>query len=236
MKNYKINFDYINNKKSKTIVFLHGWKGQKEIFNFYVHFFNNNYNIINFDLYGFGESALPKPVFSIYEYALNIYLVLAKIKTDEITLICHSFGCRIALILASVFNLTINNLIILDGAGIKPKFNLLVWGKIKLYKIAKILKFKSNCFGSKDYKNSKEIINTFVKIVNEHLNYLLSGIKSKTLIIWGSRDKETPLYMARIIYKSIAKSQIEILEGSHFLFLEKKLYVCNKILKFINSK
>jgi pimeloyl-ACP methyl ester carboxylesterase len=59
--------------------------------------------------------------------------------------------------------------------------------------------------------------------VNEDLSKFAKFIKCKTLIVWGERDFETKLYMARKLKRLIKNSKLIIIKGAgHFSFLEKK--------------
>lgn len=53
-------------------------------------------------------------------------------------------------------------------------------------------------YGSRDYAAlSPEMRKTFVKVVGYDQSALLSHIKNPTLLIWGDRDTETPLWMGQ---------------------------------------
>ena len=110
---------------------------------------------------------------------------------------------------------------IVDGAGIKPKKTLKKRLKEWQYKIYRAMGLPVEKFGSDDYRalrNKKKKV--FVRIVNEDLAYLLPHIKSETLIVWGKDDRETPLYMARRLKEGITGSEIVLLNGGHFAYLE----------------
>ena len=63
---------------------------------------------------------------------------------------------------------------------------------------------------------------SFIKIVNEHLNGVLKKVKNRTLIISGSEDKETPPYFAKTFFKKIKNSELYFVNGGgHFCFLER---------------
>ena len=63
---------------------------------------------------------------------------------------------------------------------------------------------------------------TFVKGVGYDQSALLSHIKNPTLLIWGDRDAETPLWMGQQMEKEIADSGLVVLEGgTHFAYLEQ---------------
>ena len=63
---------------------------------------------------------------------------------------------------------------------------------------------------------------TFVKVVNYDQSELLKHIKTPTLLLWGDRDTETPLWMGQKMEQDIADSALIVLEGgSHFAYLEQ---------------
>ena len=45
-KNEIVNYDFFNNKKSETILFLHGWGGNKFSFQQTINLLKNQYNIL----------------------------------------------------------------------------------------------------------------------------------------------------------------------------------------------
>ena len=48
-------------------------------------------------------------------------------------------------------------------------------------------------------------------------------IRVKTFIIWGSKDKETKIFMARKLHKLIENSKLFVFENAgHFSFLDDK--------------
>ena len=223
----KINYKYIkNNNKNTLLLFLHGWGCDMRSFKYFERSFCSNFSILTCDLYGFGKSELPTKDFDVYDYAKNLYMLVNNFKWDKIVIICHSFGFRLATILSSCFDLRIDKLIVTGGAGIKPRFNLKIKLKVLLYKMIfkKNIKIR-NKLGSNDFKNSNSNLkNVLVKVVNQHLDYLVKKIFVNTLLIWGNVDKETPLYMAKKINKYITNSKLKIIKGGHFAYLENKIY------------
>ena len=129
----KLNFDYINNGTDKIIVFLHGWGCSKNIWNKIINKLNN-VSILNIDLFGFGESDEPRDYFDTYEYSYQIFLLLKKLDIKNIVFVGHSFGGRLAILLSSIFDLSISGCVLTSSAGLN-KFNLVKWVKIKWYKM-----------------------------------------------------------------------------------------------------
>ena len=79
LNNLELNYTHIINKDSnQTVLFLHGWGCDGNIFKQYVENLQDKFNILVLDLYGFGQSIDPKPFFDIYEYAIQVYLLLKR--------------------------------------------------------------------------------------------------------------------------------------------------------------
>ena len=78
-------------------------------------------------------------------------------------------------------------------------------------------------YGSRDYAALSQTMRpTFVKIISEDLTPLLPQIKAPTLLIWGSNDTETPLWMGQTMEKEIVDAGLVVFDGgSHFAFLEE---------------
>ena len=231
----KINFKYLNKVDNDTLVlFLHGWGCSMESFKYFERFFSSQFNVLNVDLYGFGDSKLPLTDFGVYDYAKNIYLLLKKFKFNKLVIVCHSFGFRVATVLTTCFDLDVSSLIVTGGAGLKPRFNLKIKLKIIINKVLKKHFKKKNVSGSVDFNDANVALRkVLVKVVNQHLDYLVCKIKVKTVLFWGVNDKETPIYMAKKINKMIDNSRLKMLKGGHFAFLENKLYFAEASLNFI---
>ena len=243
MKYYPIN-SLIFGKGESYVLFLHGWGGSTNSFFNVAEKLSKNKKIILVDLYGFGESKYPEIVLDIYEYALQIYLMLKRKKITSLSIVAHSFGGRIAMLLASMFDLNIENLVLIDSAGIRPKHGIVYRLKVLRYKIAKIRalkkgksKTKLSKYGSDEYKKLNEVQKAgYVKIVNQDLTFVLKNIRSKTLLVWGSKDKSTPMYMAKIIQKNIQGSRLYVyLDSGHFCYLENYLNFVNLLKVFLKS-
>ena len=178
-----------------------------------------NYKNILIDFPPFGKSDEPKTQFDIFDYSNIASLILKKEGVKEFSIVSHSFGTRVAICLCNRYN--VNKLIITGGAGLKPKNKIKkIIRKIK-YKIIKIFN-KNAQVGSKDYKNLSFVMKkTFSSIVNYDLSNLAKNINAKTLIIYGNKDKETPIYMAKKFNKIIKNSKLIIYKNcGHFAYLQ----------------
>ena len=68
-------------------------------------------------------------------------------------------------------------------------------------------------------------------IVNQYLDYLLDKIKTPALIVWGEKDKDTPIYMCNKLHKKITNANRVVFKNcGHFSYIEN-IYKFNMALK-----
>lgn len=232
----KVHYRYIERGAKQTLVFLHGWGRSGEDFQEFVPLFDSH-NILLIDFPPFGESIFEKPFPSIFTYVNMLISLCEHLKIASADFISHSFGGRILILLSILNSSLVQKCIFVDSAGLKPKRNLKYKTKVLRYKIAK--KFhKKVCGGSRDYLAlSPDMKDLFKNIVNTHLDGFAKKIKKSSLIVWGEKDGETPLYMAKRLNKFIVGSKLVILKDcGHFAFLEKKLEFFDVVNKFLKEK
>ena len=209
------------------IVFLHGWGADKNSFLWVKNYFEN-YSLVFVDFPGFGESPEPQEPYNIFDYVCKLKDLLDEFDDlRSLTLVGHSFGGRVAIKFAFLFQNEYENfkVCLVDSAGLKPHRGLGYYFKVYKYKIYKKLfpNWKAlSKFGSQDYVKLSPIMKqTFVRVVNENSASYAKFISADTLIIWGSKDKETKPYMAKKLNKLIRNSKLVFIEGAgHFSFLD----------------
>jgi len=241
-----LHYDFTKtDKETETILFLHGFGGSVISLKGLQDKLSAEFNTLNLDLLGFGESDKVPASFTIYDYAKLVYDFLVALQIEKVNIVSHSFGGRIAIILAANYPELVSRLVLIDSAGVKPKFNFFTFFKIRYYKFLKqlvkceiIKKDYLKKFGSTDYKNlndnEKQV---FKRVIKEDLTPLLKHIKVPTLILWGSRDKSTPLYMAKKLKKHIKNSGMIVFSGAgHYSYIDE-FFKTQLILKsFLKSE
>ena len=77
---------------------------------------------------------------------------------------------------------------------------------------------------------------SFKLIVNEHLDEYAKKIITPTLIINGTRDKETPIYTAKKLNAYIKTSKLTLIrDAGHFAFIDKKDEFNQRVLEFLTD-
>ena len=241
--NLNINYEIFDERKdkedgSKPLLLLHGWMAQIESWApIYLHYAQTRpVYVIDFPGQS-GKSSKLKEAWGVPEYAemVKAFIKFCKIKGTDV--IGHSFGGRVIIYLSSKYQELFNKIILTDSAGIKPKFSFKRFTKIYSYKLAKFFykiimskeKYEAKLDemrkkrGSSDYSKLQSDVarQTFNKVINLDLTNELKNIENPVLLIWGENDKDTPLYMAKIIEKKVKDCGLVVIENAgHFSYLD----------------
>lgn len=224
-----------------TVLLLHGWGCDSTIFSFIQTGLSDKASLLVPDFPGHGKSGEPPAAWGVGEYAQQIVALMDELGIPQADIIAHSFGGRVGVYMAAHYPNRVNKLVITGGAGIRKPISQSQQKRQSRYKrytamlnAAKLFKPLHSAvdslqnalrqrYGSPDYiKLSPNMRGTFVKVVSEDLFPLLSQIQAPTLLIWGSEDTETPLWMGQQMEQAIPDAGLVIFEGrSHFAFVEE---------------
>lgn len=217
------------NGRGAELLFLHGWGADKNIFKLADKL--RGFTVTRVDFYGFGDTSAPPFPVNLDYFVSAVEEIMRFYNMEDVIVVGHSFGGRVAIKLAK--NSRVAGLVLVDSAGLKPKRTLGYYIKVGVYKILKKLKIAVS-MGSEDYKKlSGSMKKTFVNVVNEDLTKLTKSITQPTMLIWGEKDRVTPLYMMRKLEKNIKKHVSVIFENcGHFCFLEEPTRFYSLITEF----
>lgn len=239
IKNIDINYIQYG-KGKKNIVLLHGWGQNIEMMNPIGTKLENIATITVIDLPGHGGSSEPTEALTIYDYCDIVKALLDELKIKKPILIGHSFGGRISIIYASLYET--EKLILLGAPCIRKdtKPSLKVKFLKSLKKIPGLNKLEGVAkkhIGSRDYRNASEVMRQIlVNTVNEDLSECAKKIECPTLLIWGSNDTEAPLEEAQELETIMKDAGLVVYDGgSHYTYLEFLNPVCNVIKTFIKE-
>lgn len=232
----KILINHTQRGKGRDIIFLHGWGGSTASFSAAADVLSGGFRTTLVDFYGFGKTPSPGYPLRLDDFADSVADVVKYYGMREVTLVGHSFGGRVAVRVASKYGRLLNSLVLVDSAGIRPRRGLRYYGKIYSHKLKTFLGIPHEA-GSEDYRKLDDVgKQTFKNIVNEDLSRELYRITLPTLLIWGDKDRETPIYMAKRMYGRIAGSGLIILEGAgHFSYLEAHGLFCAVLAEFVSG-
>jgi pimeloyl-ACP methyl ester carboxylesterase len=72
--------------------------------------------------------------------------------------------------------------------------------------------------------------------IDEYFGDWLKVIDKKVLILWGKRDRETPLYMGKRYHKLLPSSKLIVFKrGGHFSYLDYPMETISLIKSYIGG-
>ena len=223
----------VKGKGEKTLLFLHGWGGSHASMMPLIDSLSDTYRCIAPDFYGHGQTGA-EHVYFLHDFIDGVKSILEEEGAEQVVVIAHSFGGRVALELA--LEQRIKALVIMDGAGVKPRPTLKRLARKCKYALKKLLRRDLSDCGSPDFRALSPLMKrTFVNIVNTYQDDALCGIKKPVLLIWGKKDRDTPPYMAHKMHKRIKNSRLVMLEGGHFCYLDEVRKTLSLIRNFVNG-
>jgi len=229
------NISYISIGTGEVILFLHGWGQNKEMMLPLIDELKYKYRCIILDLPGFGNSIFNNSK-NIDDYTEKIKEFLTENKLFPKYIVGHSFGGKIAIQYYLKYK-NISKIIIIASPVLKPKRRFKYYYKIYKYKLMKKFRIRSLKKGSRDYNNCpNEMKRFFINVVNKHYNKDVKNINVPVLLLWGNKDKEVPINRAKKLNKKINNSELHILDGTHFAYLENIEFTKLIIQKFLRGK
>jgi pimeloyl-ACP methyl ester carboxylesterase len=125
-------------------------------------------------------------------------------------------------------------MLLVDSAGIRPPRTLRWYWKVGL---AKVGKYAARLLGppgrrlqrmlvgrasSADYAAAGALRPTLVRVVNEDLTDRLPRVACPTLLVWGARDEDTPLWMGQRMEELIPDAGLVVFEGAgHYAYADE---------------
>lgn len=220
-----------------NILFLHGWGGNADSFapisQYLARITDSNgtsYRILTPTL-----PCPPAAVYTLEDYADDVDAYLQANGVARCVVVAHSFGARLVAVLYVRHPQLFTKIVITGGAGLPVRRG---WVRLKTgwYKFWRRLGVPMKG-GSADYRcldaNGKK---TFQNIVNRDLSTEFSQITAPVLLIWGARDKATPLSLCRRLARLIPHAQQRIYRhGGHFAYLEDAARFVRDVRNFIEG-
>ena len=118
-KDAKVYYEFKNGESQSPVILLHGWGRCSDDFNDLVKFYPHiSFLVIDFP--PFGKSSNDIEGWRLLTYAEMLISLCEELNIHSACIIGHSFGGRIAIIVASTCTF-VQNCILIDSAGIKPK-------------------------------------------------------------------------------------------------------------------
>ena len=235
--------------KERVVVCLPGWGDSTTAFDKLANVLKETYTVLSLDLPGFGGSQAPSQAWSLEDYANFTRDWLKKINVGKVyAIVSHSYGGSIAIAGIGDSKLDCERLVLLASAGVRDNKVL----KRKTVELAtKIAKYPTlvlprhyrrklrhkvyESVGS-DMLLLPRMEQTFKMIIREDVRPRARLINVPTLLIYGSKDDQTPVSYGRLLTAAIAGSNLEIIQGAgHFLLSDSAEQVSKLVKEFLNN-
>ena len=231
------------------VLVLHGWGASIEAVQPILAALREVATVYAVDLPGFGESDLPPEPWSSVEYARFVDALFEALDVDAATVIGHSNGGRVAIRLAVDFPDRVHKLVLVNSAGIRPRRTVRTRARIALFKAGKLAARVGGPPGaalqrrivrrvaSADYLDAGPLRGTLVRLVNEDLRDCLPHIRVPTLLIWGGRDRETPLAHGQLMERLIPDAGLVVFdEAGHYSYADAPASFARVVRYFMQTE
>lgn len=202
-----------------------------------------------------GASGRPAQTWGVPEFAAWVNAVTEALQLSPQTVVAHSFGGRVAIYLAAQYPSAVSRMVLTGAAGLIAPKSAAQEAELQRYqrqkqrletlkalplvgRYARVVQERlRDKRSSSDYKAlDEEMKKTFVRIITQDLRPMLKGIRQPTLLIWGDRDEETPLWMGKTMAEEIKDAALIIFEGrGHFAYLEEIARFARIVQAFITE-
>jgi len=229
-----------------VVVCLPGWGDTGASFSRLAEKLQTKYTILSLDLPGFGGTQAPPNGWGLKDYANFVSEWLKKLDVKNAhAVIGHSYGGAVAIYGLGDKDFAADKLILLASAGIRNKRS----ARKKILKVAakvakgpfyllpshKRRKLRNKFYGAigSDLTLLPHMELTFKRIIGEDVQTKAKELKLPTLLIYGNKDKDTPIADGRKLAVAIPNARLDIIDGGHFLHQEQADEAANLILEFL---
>jgi pimeloyl-ACP methyl ester carboxylesterase len=230
------------------VLVLHGWGASIDAVGSIVDGLADKIEVVAVDLPGFGESAEPPEPWDVGAYARFVVALTDELGLERFSLIGHSFGARIGIVIAATRPERIARMVLTGAAGLKPRRKPSYYGRVAVAKAGRVVGAVGGAPGrrlqdrmrrrvaSRDWLEATEAMRgTFRAVIAEDLSPHLPNIRASTLLVWGERDEDTPLWMGRRMEEAIPDAGLVVLEGGHYVYAERAAEFNRIALHFLSE-
>lgn len=178
------------------------------------------------DFCGFGQSAPLREPFSVGDYATWTKKAFAVLGIEKPHCIAHSFGCRVAVKMASADENAFDKLLLTGPAGVVLPRGWKYACKVKAYRFVKkiVPNYAEKHFGSAEYRSLSPLMKeSYKKIVNEDLRACAKNVQNQVLLVEGNQDNVTPMVEAKEYLQAFPNAKLRAIDGGHFAFVDNPI-------------
>lgn len=218
----------------RTIMFVHGYAGVAETWEYQIDHFAHEYRVVAPDLRGHGQSDAPFTQYTMAELVDDLdAIVEARELPDRFVLAGHSFGGSICVEYANAYPDRLDKLILIATAGEYPlpRIASLAY-RIPTAAFRPFWKYRPR-WNAEIHVMKRMMLNNMRKWQGWPL---LRNIRTPTLIITGERDTYFPRHVFEDVAKMVPTAEIiDISASKHKVQLERYQAVNRAIERFVSE-
>ncbi len=217
----------------RTIVFVHGYAGCAETWEYQINHFVNNYRVVVPDLRGHGQSDAPFSQYTMAELVDDLDTIAHELTLPEkFVLAGHSFGGSICVEYAVAYPERLERLILISTAGEYPLPRVTsLLTRVPTAAFRPWWKYRPR-WNAEVHVMKRMALNNMSKWRGWNL---MREIKTPTLVLTGERDRYFPRRVFQGVSEAIQGSEVIDIGGSkHKVQLERHQAVNRAIERFIS--
>jgi pimeloyl-ACP methyl ester carboxylesterase len=246
-----------------TLVFLHGFAGNQLNWRYVAPALADRYRVISLDLWGFGASERPA-LLTPHDWTEQVLGTLDTLGIQRAVLVGHSIGGRVALSCAAQAPSRVRGVVLIasDGAQQMARYPLL-WAMartpvlhVMLYRLRRstneVLALLRGTYG-RDFTIGPEIIDAYQRPLRVHgtqaswlhlgrvypggdLRAILPRVQCPVSLIWGARDRVTPVRNAFEIANALPTTDLLVVpRAGHLPHEEYPEQVTEHLERFLHG-
>ncbi len=218
----------------KTIMFVHGYAGCAETWEYQINHFARGYRVVAPDLRGHGQSDAPFTEYTMAELVDDINAVADTLGLPEkFVLAGHSFGGSICVEYANAYPERLEKLILIATAGEYPLPRAASWlSRVPAAAFRPWWKYRPR-WNAEIHVMKRMMLNNMRKWQGWSL---LQNIRTPTLVITGERDRYFPRRVFDEVGRMIPGAEvIDVGASKHKVQLERHRAVNRAIERFISK-
>lgn len=237
------------NTEAAPVIVLHGWGASSEAVGSIVSGLAGSLTVVAVDLPGFGRSGPPPEAWDVSRYAAFVVAACDSWGYRRFSILGHSFGARIGIVLAHSRPERISRLLLTGAAGIRPKRPPAYYAKVGGAKVGRVAaavggppgrrlqaRIRRNVASADWLAASEQMRGTFRKVIAEDLTPRLPDLAAPTLLVWGANDEDTPVWMGERMEQLIPDAALIVLPGAgHYAYADRAAHFNRIALHFLSE-
>jgi long-chain acyl-CoA synthetase len=218
----------------RTVMFVHGYAGCAETWEYQINHFVHEYRVVAPDLRGHGQSDAPFTEYTMSELVDDLNTITELLDFPEkFILVGHSFGGSICVEYANAYPERLDRLVLIATAGEHPLPRAASWlSRVPTAAFRPWWKYRPR-WNAEIHVMKRMMLNNLRKWQGWHM---LRNIRTPTLVVTGERDRYFPRQVFSDVGKTIPGAEvIDVGVSKHKVQLERHQAVNRAIERFISE-